>query len=271
MSQVSDYVQLIESSPNHLTASRVTLAPQSQLVDTSDYRSAMRMLTGGVTIILSQGENGIHGMTASATCSVSADPPLLLVCVNQSNRSKNYIAKSGQFSLNILSAEQAHISDHFAARDRIEMPQLVEAAGHAVIDDALASFVCDVQHSIEAGSHVIFVGSVRDVRVRAGNPLCYFNGAYGTAQPKDLEKDDNFTSKWSSLSPREREVLVSVVDGKPTKIIAHELGISVKTVDIHRTNIKRKFGTITVASLVGAVLSHGRTLLNQHRAVLAIA
>lgn len=82
---------------------------------------------------------------------------------------------------------------------------------------------------------------------------------------------DGFTEKWVSLSPREREVLVSVVDGKPTKIIAYELGISIKTVDIHRTNIKRKFGTQTVASLVGSVLSQGRTLLNQHRGYLAKA
>jgi FixJ family two-component response regulator len=82
---------------------------------------------------------------------------------------------------------------------------------------------------------------------------------------------DGFIQKWTSLSPREREVLVSVVDGKPTKIIAYELGISIKTVDIHRTNIKRKFGTQTVASLVGAVLSQGRALLNQHRGFLAAA
>jgi two-component system, LuxR family, response regulator FixJ len=82
---------------------------------------------------------------------------------------------------------------------------------------------------------------------------------------------DGFLLKWTSLSPREREVLVSVVDGKPTKIIAYELGISIKTVDIHRTNIKRKFGTQTVASLVGAVLSQGRALLNQQRGFLAAA
>ncbi len=82
---------------------------------------------------------------------------------------------------------------------------------------------------------------------------------------------DAFTEKWVSLSPREREVLVSVVDGKPTKIIAYELGISIKTVDIHRTNIKRKFGTQTVASLVGSVLSQGRALLNQHRGYLTAA
>lgn len=63
--------------------------------------------------------------------------------------------------------------------------------------------------------------------------------------------------KWTSLSNREKEILKLVVDGKLTKAIAFELGISVKTVDIHRTNIKRKFGNNSVASLVNMVISGG--------------
>jgi FixJ family two-component response regulator len=69
------------------------------------------------------------------------------------------------------------------------------------------------------------------------------------SEPADFSPED-FSRRASSLSPREREVLASVVAGKPTKVIAYELGISVKTVDIHRTNIKRKFGTATLASLL---------------------
>ncbi|MBV2149811.1 LuxR C-terminal-related transcriptional regulator [Sphingobium sp. AS12] len=68
-------------------------------------------------------------------------------------------------------------------------------------------------------------------------------------EPTDFSPED-FSRRASSLSPREREVLASVVAGKPTKVIAYELGISVKTVDIHRTNIKRKFGTATLTSLL---------------------
>lgn len=186
MFQVSEQLDSITKPPEKLPSSNVSLLPETPLVTVNDYRSAMRMLMGSVTVILSHGENGIHGMTASATCSVSADPPMLLVCVNQGNRSKGYIAKSGKFSLNILSAEQAHIADHFASSDKSEMPKIGMMEHHAVIDGALASFVCDVQHSIDAGSHTIFVGSVRDVQNQTGEPLGYFDGAYRSASAQEL-------------------------------------------------------------------------------------
>jgi flavin reductase len=165
-----------------LPFSQVTLFPQSRLADVNAYRSAMRMLMGSVTVVLSHGDKGIHGMTASAICSVSVDPPLLLVCVNRTNRSKDYIAASKQLSLNILSEDQAHISEHFASADKSALPQIGMVDCHAVIEGAIACFVCDVQHCVDAGSHTIFVCSVRDVRTHGGEPLGYFNGAYRTSK-----------------------------------------------------------------------------------------
>lgn len=65
-----------------------------------------------------------------------------------------------------------------------------------------------------------------------------------------------FEARFQLLSRREAEVLREVVRGKQSKIIAYELGISEKTVDVHRTSIKRKFKTPSVAALVKDVLSH---------------
>ncbi len=189
MSQVSKQLNANDRPLERLPFSYVSLLPESPLVGVSDYRCAMRMLMASVTVILSHGEQGIHGMTASATCSVSADPPLLLVCVNQSNRSKGCIAKSGKFSLNILSADQTQVAEHFASSDKSEMPKIRMVEHHAVIDGALASFICDVQHSIDAGSHTIFVGSVRDVRKQIGEPLGYFDGAYRPTSAKERRHD----------------------------------------------------------------------------------
>ena len=62
------------------------------------------------------------------------------------------------------------------------------------------------------------------------------------------------------LSPREREVLRGVVEGKSSKLIARELQITAKTVDVHRTSIRQKLGSSSVAELVNDVLTHyGRT------------
>ncbi|WP_371367449.1 response regulator transcription factor [Pseudomonas sp. QL9] len=59
------------------------------------------------------------------------------------------------------------------------------------------------------------------------------------------------------LTGREREVLGMVVDGKASKVIARELNISVKTVDVHRTKIKEKMGVSSIALLVREVLDLG--------------
>lgn len=65
-----------------------------------------------------------------------------------------------------------------------------------------------------------------------------------------------FNERFSSLSPRECEVLREVVGGKQSKVIAFELGISERTVDVHRTNIRRKMQLSSVAALVNLVLRH---------------
>lgn len=69
-------------------------------------------------------------------------------------------------------------------------------------------------------------------------------------------QNSSFDARFQSLSRREAEVLREVVRGKQSKIIAFELGISEKTVDVHRTSIRRKFKTPSVAALVNDVLSH---------------
>lgn len=69
-------------------------------------------------------------------------------------------------------------------------------------------------------------------------------------------QNSGFDARFKSLSRREAEVLREVVRGKQSKIIAYELGISEKTVDVHRTSIRRKFRTPSVAALVNDVLSH---------------
>jgi len=64
-----------------------------------------------------------------------------------------------------------------------------------------------------------------------------------------------------SLTTREREVLMQVLDGKGSKKIASELGISVKTVDVHRSSIKEKLGVTSIAELVrdaGMILGNER-------------
>jgi FixJ family two-component response regulator len=88
--------------------------------------------------------------------------------------------------------------------------------------------------------------------------LDLIHAALRTAERRLARKaqESQFSAKLSLLSHREREVLREVVRGKHSKVIAYELGISSKTVDIHRTSIRNKFRTNSVAALVKEVLTH---------------
>jgi FixJ family two-component response regulator len=70
----------------------------------------------------------------------------------------------------------------------------------------------------------------------------------------DQQQRQNLQGKLALLTSREREVLMLVIDGKASKVIARELNISVKTVDVHRTKIKEKMGVTSIAMLVREVL-----------------
>ncbi len=65
-----------------------------------------------------------------------------------------------------------------------------------------------------------------------------------------LEKHADLKRRYESLTPREREVMALVVDGKANKVIAIDLGLSERTVEIHRANVMEKMGARSVAHLV---------------------
>jgi len=151
-------------------------------IDPEGLRDILRRFAAGVTVItsLNQQERPA-GMTATAFTSVSLEPPQVLVCVNAGARTRQAIESHAGFVVNILSAEQEHVARRFAssASDKFEgIAWHPGMTGAPVLDGALATVECRVAQAIEAGSHVIYVGSVLDGRLGSGRPLLYFEGAY---------------------------------------------------------------------------------------------
>ncbi|HUM04981.1 MAG TPA: flavin reductase family protein [Terriglobales bacterium] len=151
----------------------------------SDFRKAMGCFATGVTVITVDQDGEVHGMTANAFASVSLDPMLVLVCVDQRARTHAHLHARKRFGVNILCRDQQTISEYYAHAAGAH--QHAEAAGakfdrtpHGtpVLHGALAYLECRLHSTQTAGDHTIFVAEVEDVVVREGEPLLYFRGKY---------------------------------------------------------------------------------------------
>ena len=140
----------------------------------------------GVTILTTALGEELRGMTANAVCSVSLEPPLVLVCVHERTRTHPILSKSGVFALNVLAEDQEHLSRLYADYTTDSGHRLAGLSfrrgvtGAPVLEDCLAYVDCRVVATYAGGDHTIFVGKVEDADVlREGQPLVFFRGGYG--------------------------------------------------------------------------------------------
>jgi flavin reductase (DIM6/NTAB) family NADH-FMN oxidoreductase RutF len=149
----------------------------------SDFKKGMRRLSSSVSLITAGGELGRNGMTATAVCSVSAEPPILLIGINLGASIHDQIMQSGSFGVNLLRPRHRHLADRFSSglsgEARFEHGDWQEGAlGVPILEDALASFACEVIKVVTVGTHDIFFGQVVGIDVGDGTPLLYGGGQY---------------------------------------------------------------------------------------------
>ena len=154
-------------------------------IDAARYRQIIGHFATGVTVITTEHEGWLHGMTANAVASVSLNPLLLLVCVDKAANMHGQIAQAGRFAVNILTDEQEDISRTFAATTEPEQGRLqgitfrTGAHGSPLIDDALAFLDCAVTQAFEGGDHTIYLASVISGGLEEeGAPLLFYRGGY---------------------------------------------------------------------------------------------
>jgi flavin reductase (DIM6/NTAB) family NADH-FMN oxidoreductase RutF len=119
-------------------------------------------------------------MTASSFSSLSLDPPLVLVSVDERARLHQLLPETGRYGVSILAKDQDALSTHFAGRphDSLAIPW-VEAEGLPFLDGALAHLACDVFDAIPVGDHIIYVGRITHAQVWPDRePLLYHCGRY---------------------------------------------------------------------------------------------
>ena len=155
----------------------------------SQFRAAMRHLLGGVTLVCTALDGARFGLTATAICSVSAEPPMLLACLNRRGASCDAITRSRVLSVNVLSTTQIELARIFAQQDiageeRFERGEwLTGQTGAPILLNSLAVFDCSVETMVDGGSHRIFLCRVRDAVLpdETQPPLAYFTGQFVTS------------------------------------------------------------------------------------------
>jgi flavin reductase (DIM6/NTAB) family NADH-FMN oxidoreductase RutF len=146
------------------------------------FKRTLGQWASGVTVITTLREMVPHGMTASSFSSLSLDPPLVLVSVDQRARLHQLLPETGRYGVSILAKGQDLLSTHFAGRpnDSLQIPW-IEAEGLPFIDGALAHLACDVFSAIPGGDHIIYIGRITHAQVWPDRePLLYHSGKYCT-------------------------------------------------------------------------------------------
>lgn len=151
-------------------------------IDTDAFRSALGRFASGVTVVTTSDSHGAdHGMTASAFCSVSLEPPLILVCVENIATMHDAIVACTHFAVNVLTEKQEQLARHFAEVEGNRFEGVGFTRGsHSVplIDDALATLECKRAATYPGGDHTIVVGEVQSAEWRDEKPLLYYRGGY---------------------------------------------------------------------------------------------
>ncbi len=151
-------------------------------VDADAFRSALGRFASGVTVVTTCAPDKTdHGMTASAFCSVSLEPPLILVCVEKVATMHDAIVSCSHFAVNVLAHNQEQLARRFAEVDENRFEGVGFSRGtHSmpIIDDALAVLECRRVATYEGGDHTIVVGEVETAVWRDDKPLLYYRGGY---------------------------------------------------------------------------------------------
>lgn len=151
-------------------------------VDEATFREAISHFATGVTVITTTHGGRASGMTASAVSSLSLDPLLLLVCINNKIPAHEAIEGSRRFAVNVLGEGQEELALNFARRseDKFAGIALKPDTELPLLEDAIAWFVCDVHERHPGGDHSIFIGLVRECGAKPGRrPLLYFRSSFG--------------------------------------------------------------------------------------------
>lgn len=160
-----------------------------------DFRRALSQFATGVTVVTVEcAPRRVHGMTANSFTSVSLEPPLISVCVDERAHLLPMIKQGRMFGVNVLKEDQQNLSELFARPIQEQEAHEREQAKHQVsfhwtqdgiplLNNVLCQIACRLHAAHIAGDHTIVVGEVLSAQLFSGEPLIYFRGDYARLFP----------------------------------------------------------------------------------------
>lgn len=155
-------------------------------ISQAKFRKALACFATGVTVItVARGADRVHGMTANAFCSVSLEPPLVLVCVDHESNTRPLLLSARRFGVNVLRDDQQDVARYFAETEKSEEGatrlgiryQFTER-GTPLLETALAQLDCALVATHEAGDHTLFIAEVEAVVAQPTAPLLFYGGGF---------------------------------------------------------------------------------------------
>ncbi len=156
-------------------------------VERDEFFAIMSAFPTGVAIVTTLDEEGQpRGLTTNAVCAVSADPPMLLVCVDRTSRTLEALRHARSFVVNFMSDGGADLCALFASKADDKFASVAWEPGIGgvplLVEDALAIAECRTEQELEAGDHLILTGVVEAGRAPDPErvPILYYRRAYGS-------------------------------------------------------------------------------------------
>lgn len=159
------------------------MSSQPVPVTPTHFRHACARYATGIAVVTVMDDEGVpHGMTVNSFTSVSLEPPLILICVDNRATILPHLLASDSMAINVLDETHREISVRFARPQEERFPAdewIKGELGDPLLTSALATFECAIRRAIEGGDHQIFIGEVLFTHWREGRPLLYFDSRYG--------------------------------------------------------------------------------------------
>jgi len=150
--------------------------------DAESFRNALGSFVTGVTVVTTDSQEGPVSIVANSFASVSLDPPLVLWSPAKASKRFEHFAGSRRFAIHVLGAHQRDICEAvLQSKTAINaIPTTQSHCGMPLIDNALATFECNLEATHDGGDHVIVVGRVTRAQYQSGDPLVFCGGSYGS-------------------------------------------------------------------------------------------